>query len=156
MNVTLDQLKQTIGAELQPSSWITVGQEMISNFGHLTMDTQFIHMDRERAAAETPFGGTIAHGFLSLSLASKMAMEVQPRLLGQSMGVNYGFDKIRFLSPVASGKRIRGWFTLSSVTPKGKERVLLSHHFKIEIEGAETPALIGDWLTLIYFEEAIS
>ncbi|OKL45786.1 MaoC family dehydratase [Pseudovibrio exalbescens] len=155
MTVNLDQLHELIGEDLAPSSWILVDQEMISAFGRLTGDEQFIHMDPERARDATPFGGTIAHGFLTLSLASRMALEAQPKIQGQTMGVNYGFDRVRFLHPVASGKRVRGRFSLSEILPKGRGRVLLNYAFSIEIEEEETPALSAQWLTLFYFEEDI-
>ncbi len=122
MELTVEELESKVGEQVGLSDWVTVDQEMISAFGKLTFDEQFIHMDPERAKAETPFGGTIAHGFLTLSLASKFAVEALPVVRGRTMGINYGFNKIRFLHPVASGKRIRGRFTLDTLTRKGDGR----------------------------------
>ncbi|SDR47335.1 MaoC family dehydratase [Pseudovibrio sp. Tun.PSC04-5.I4] len=153
MDKTVEELEAKVGHELGLSSWVVVDQEMITAFGKLTFDEQFIHMDDARAKAETPFGGTIAHGFLTLSLASKFAIEVLPRVKSQSMGVNYGFNKIRFLHPVASGKRIRGRFTLDKLTRKGQGQILQEFGLSIEIEGVESPAMVAKWLTMTYFEE---
>ncbi|KZL18259.1 putative enoyl-CoA hydratase 1 [Pseudovibrio axinellae] len=153
MKITLEQLEAKVGQEVGLSDWLVVDQEMISTFGKLTFDEQFIHMDPERAKTETPFGGTIAHGFLTLSLASKFGLETLPDLEGRTMGINYGFDKIRFLHPVVSGKRIRGRFTLESLTRKGEGQVLQELGVSIEIEGVESPALVAKWLTMSIFEE---
>ncbi|GHB40943.1 nodulation protein NodN [Pseudovibrio japonicus] len=153
MELTVEELESKVGQQVGLSDWVTVDQEMISAFGKLTFDEQFIHMDPERAKAETPFGGTIAHGFLTLSLASKFAVEALPVVRGRTMGINYGFNKIRFLHPVASGKRIRGRFTLDTLTRKGDGQILQEFGLAIEIEGVESPALVAKWLTMTYFEE---
>src|SRR5690606_4599731 len=110
-----------------------------------TEDWQFIHVDPE-AAATTPFGGTIAHGFLTLSLLSKMTFEATPVLEGVAMGVNYGFDKVRFLQPVRAGSRVRGRFRLLEAAEKSPGRWLLKHEVTVEIEGQDKPALIAEWL----------
>ena len=138
-----------IGAEVGVSRWITVDQDRIDAFAKITEDEQFIHVDPE-AAKHTPFGGTIAHGFLTLSLASAMSYDAVAPLDGVVMGVNYGFDKLRFLAPVPAGSRIRGRFRLLSAEDKGAQdgvtRWLLKHELTVEIEGADKPALIAEWL----------
>lgn len=127
------------------SDWFTVSQECINQFADVTIDHQFIHID-EVQAKETPFGGTIAHGFLTLSLLSKFVSEVGLQLEGLTMGVNYGFDKLRFLAPVRAGARIRARFKLNSVTEKKPGQFLMSYGVTVDIEGEDIPALIADWL----------
>ena len=138
-------LQSLIGQEVGVSRWITVDQARIDAFARITEDEQFIHVDPERARA-TPFGGTIAHGFLTLSLASAMSYDAVAPLDGVVMGVNYGFDKLRFLAPVPAGSRVRGRFKLLSADDKGGGRWLLKHELTVEIKGAEKPALIAEWL----------
>jgi len=138
-------LQSLIGQEVGVSRWITVDQARIDAFARVTEDEQFIHVDPERAKA-TPFGGTIAHGFLTLSLASAMSYDAVAPLDGVVMGVNYGFDKLRFLAPVPAGSRVRGRFRLLSAEDKGGGRWLLKHELTVEIEGADKPALIAEWL----------
>ncbi|MGH7026868.1 MaoC family dehydratase [Brevundimonas sp.] len=144
------ELQSLVGQEVGVSRWITVDQARIDAFARITEDEQFIHVDPDRARA-TPFGGTIAHGFLTLSLASAMAEAVEP-LDGVVMGVNYGFDKLRFLAPVPAGSRVRGRFKLLSAEDKGAQdrvtRWLLKHELTVEIEGADKPALIAEWLSM--------
>lgn len=138
-------LQSLVGQEVGLSRWITVDQARIDAFARITEDEQFIHVDPARAKA-TPFGGTIAHGFLTLSLASAMSYDAVAPLDGVVMGVNYGFDKLRFLAPVPAGSRIRGRFRLLSAEDKGGGRWLLKHELTVEIEGADKPALIAEWL----------
>jgi len=138
-------LQSLIGQEVGVSRWITVDQARIDAFARITEDEQFIHVDPERARA-TPFGGTIAHGFLTLSLASAMSYDAVKPLEGVVMGVNYGFDKLRFLAPVPAGSRVRGRFKLLSAEDKGGGRWLLKHELTVEIEGGDKPALIAEWL----------
>jgi len=138
-------LAPLIGKEMGVSRWFVVDQARIDAFAEVTEDRQFIHVDPEAARA-TPFGGTIAHGFLTLSLASAMTYDAVPPLEGVVMGVNYGFDKLRFLAPVPAGSRIRGRFRLLSAEDKGGGRWLLKHELTVEIEGSEKPALIAEWL----------
>ncbi len=145
--------KTKIGTEVGVSNWITVDQEMIDKFATVTHDEQWIHIDPERAAAETPFGGAIAHGFLTLSLASRFAYDCFNMLPGQVMGINYGMNKLRFLKPVLAGSRLRGRFTLQDVATKGPKNMLRTNLLTIEIEGEETPALIAEWLGLAVFED---
>lgn len=149
----LAQIKDQIGTELGVSQWVTIDQEMIDRFADVTHDHQWIHIDPERAARETPFGGTIAHGFLTLSLASKFVYEVLQAMPGQVMGINYGFNKLRFLSPVPAGARVRGRFTLTALTPRNATQLLRETAMTIEIEGQDTPALVADWLGVAVFAE---
>lgn len=147
--VALDEIRARIGEEVGVSSWIIVDQERIDAFADATEDRQFIHVDRQ-AAAQTPFGGRIAHGFLSLSLLSRMGAEAMVLPEGLKMALNYGFDRIRFLSPVKSGKRVRGRFVLDSVEERAPGQLLMRHQVTVEIEGEEKPALTAEWLSLIY------
>ena len=140
-----NDLPSLIGQEVGVSRWITVDQARIDAFARITEDEQFIHVDPE-AAKHTPFGGTIAHGFLTLSLASAMSYDAVPPLEGVVMGVNYGFDKLRFLAPVPAGSKVRGRFKLLAADDKGGGRWLLKHELTVEIEGADKPALIAEWL----------
>lgn len=148
----LENAQTLLGTEVGVSNWITVDQPMIDTFADVTHDTQWIHVDPTRAAAETPFGGTIAHGFLTLSLASRFAYDCFPMLPGQVMGINYGFNKLRFLSPVKAGSRLRGRFVLSSVTKRSDTDLLRENALTIEIEGQDTPALVAQWLGLAVFD----
>ena len=141
------ELPSLIGQEVGVSRWITVDQARIDAFARITEDEQFIHVDPERAKS-TPFGGTIAHGFLTLSLASAMSYDAVAPLDGVVMGVNYGFDKLRFLAPVPAGSKVRGRFKLLSAEDKGGGRWLLKHELTVEIEGADKPALIAEWLSM--------
>ena len=147
--VSLDEIHARVGQEIGISSWLTVDQQRIDAFANATEDRQFIHVD-PAAAAGTPFGGTIAHGFLTLSLLSRMGAEVMLVPEGVKMGVNYGLDRARFLAPVRSGKRVRGRFTLDSVDEKAPGQLLLRHTVTVEIEGEEKPALTAEWLGLIF------
>ena len=139
------ELQALIGEEVGVSKWFDVTQARIDAFADCTEDHQFIHVDPEAAKA-TPFGGTIAHGFLTLSLASAMSYDAVAPLDGVVMGVNYGFDKLRFLAPVLAGSRIRGRLKLLSAEDKGGGRWLLKHELNVEIEGGDKPALIAEWL----------
>jgi acyl dehydratase len=145
---SIDKIRTLVGQEVGVSSWLTVDQERIDAFADATEDRQFIHVDAA-AAATTPFGGTIAHGFLTLSLLSRMGAEAMLIPEGAKMGVNYGLDRVRFLAPVKSGKRVRGHFTLDSVDEKAAGQWLMRHIVTIEIEGEEKPALVADTLALL-------
>ena len=129
------------------SDWFVVDQARIDAFAKVTEDEQFIHIDPERAAT-TLFGGTVAHGFLTLSLLSAMAYSALPRIEGTAHGVNYGFDKVRFLNPVRAGSRVRARFTLRSVTARSARDWQLTYDVSVEIEGVEKPALAATWLTM--------
>ena len=153
MQAALAASEKLIGTEVGVSNWILVDQAMIDQFAETTHDTQWIHVDPERAAKETPFGGAIAHGFLTLSLASRFAYDCFSMMPGQVMGINYGMNKLRFLKPVVAGARLRGRFTLQAVRPRGTEKMIRENLLTIEIEGEETPALIAEWLGLAVFED---
>ncbi len=124
-------------------------QQRIDEFADATEDRQFIHVD-PLAAAQTPFGGTIGHGFLTLSMLSRMAAEAMLVPDSIRMAVNYGLDRVRFIAPVRSGKRIRGRFRLDSVDEKAPGQLLLRHTVTVEIEGEEKPALTAEWLGLLF------
>jgi acyl dehydratase len=134
-----------IGSDLGMSEWILVDQQRINAFADVTGDHQFIHVDPVAAAA-TPFGGTIAHGFLTLSLIASMMPEGAIVLKGIKMGLNYGFERVRFLLPVPSGARIRARHRLKNFEDKGGGRFVVTTEVTIEIEGQDKPALIADWL----------
>ena len=140
-----------IGQEVGVANWITVDQAMIDAFGNITHDTQWIHMDPDRAAAESPFGGTIAHGFLTLSLASRFVYDCFAPPPGQAMGINYGFNKLRFLAPVPAGARVRGRFVLNAISKRSETALLRETGLTIEIEGQDTPALVAEWLGMMVF-----
>jgi acyl dehydratase len=146
--VAMDELRSRIGEEVGVSGWITVYQARIDAFAEATEDRQFIHVD-PAAAAQTMFGGTIAHGFLSLSLLSRMGAEAMLMPDGTKMAINYGLDRVRFLAPVRSGSRVRGRFTLDSVEEKAPGQWLLHHTITVDIEDQPKPALTAVWLTLI-------
>jgi acyl dehydratase len=144
--VPVAELQAMVGRSFA-SRWLTVDQARIDAFANVTEDEQFIHVDPERADA-AGFGGTIAHGFLTLSLLSTMAYSVLPKLEGTVHGVNYGFDRVRFLHPVRSGSRVRGHFTLVAATPRSQREWQLTYEVSVEIEGAHKPALAAVWLTM--------
>ncbi len=143
---------KAVGQEVGVSPWRVVSQEMIDKFADATDDHQFIHVDPERAAAETPFGGTIAHGFLSLSLLSAMAYETIRPILDADVGINYGFERLRFVSPVKSGARVRTRFKLAEMTARPSGWIHINYDVTIEIEGSKKPALTARWLTLAVME----
>ena len=146
---SLDSIRSRIGEEIGVSGWLEIGQQRIEQFADATDDHQFIHVD-PAAAAQTPFGGTIAHGFLSLSMLSRMAADVMLIPDTTRMAVNYGLDRVRFIAPVKSGKRIRGRFLLDSVEEKAPGQILMRHTVTVEIEGEGRPALTAEWLGLIF------
>jgi acyl dehydratase len=147
--VTIEELRGRIGQEVGVSKWFDIPQSAIDAFADLTHDHQFIHIDVEKAKA-TPFGGTIAHGFLTVSMLSAMAYDALPNIAGRSMGVNYGFDRLRMMSPVKAGARIRGRFVLKALESKSPQQHQLIHSVTVEIEDADKPALAADWVTLAY------
>jgi acyl dehydratase len=146
--VTLEELHSRIGTQVGVSDWITIDQKRIDEFADVTEDRQFIHVDAN-AAKETMFGGTVAHGFLSLSLLSRMALDVMLVPDNLKMAVNYGFDRIRFLAPVPVGARVRGIFTLTNVEEKSLGQLLVHHNVMVDIDVTEKPALTADWLSLL-------
>ncbi|PWE17078.1 nodulation protein NodN [Marinicauda salina] len=131
------------------SDWLRVDQERVNAFADATLDHQFIHVDPERAARETPWGGPIAHGFLTLSLMSHFAAQALPPFPDGAIGVNYGFEKVRFLTPVPVGARIRGKFTLARAEERRAGQVQIQQDCVVEIEDSESPALIAQWLSLV-------
>jgi len=137
------------GADLGVSEWIEVDQARIDAFAEVTGDHQFIHVNPE-LAKQTPFGTTIAHGYLTLSLLSRMAYDVMPGIVGTKMGVNYGLNSLRFLAPVKSGRRVRGAFRMSDVVERSPGVIQSTVEVKVEIEGEEKPALAAEWVTLAY------
>ena len=145
-----DKMKELIGQELGVSPWVTVDQDMIDKFAEATGDHQFIHVDPERAKM-TPFGGTIAHGFLTLSLFPRLVAETDmPRPEGVKMGVNYGGNKVRFLTPVRSGSKVRGRFKLVDLEEKRPGQWQQVLDFTVEIEGQDKPALIAEWISQFF------
>ena len=146
---SIEEIKAKVGTEVGVSDWILVDQARIDAFAEVTEDPQFIHIDPV-AAAKTPFGGTIAHGFLTLSLLSRMAADAMMRPEGIRMGVNYGFEKVRFIAPVRSGKRVRGRFVLAGFEEKRPGQFQFLHSVTVEIEGEEKPALTAEWIGQIF------
>ena len=142
-----DMLKQK-GVTFPPGPWVTIDQDRIDTFADCTEDHQFIHIDQERAA-QTPFGGTIAHGFLTLSMLVKMSEEHGVFPENTVMGINYGFDKVRFLAPVRAGKRVRVHSEVVDVNQKDDNRFLVKQAVSVEIEGEDTPALAAEWLSMM-------
>jgi len=145
--VTRQQLAALVGNELGVSGWFTIDQRRVNDFADVTLDHQFIHVDPERARA-TPFGATIAHGFLTLSLLVHLCLPFIPEPANRQLVVNYGFDKIRFVAPVLVGKRIRARGVLGSVEERKPGRIQLRVDVTVEIEGEEKPALVAEWLSL--------
>ena len=145
---SMEELPSLKGRELGSSPWFEVTQDRVQTFAEATEDRQWIHLDVERAKRESPFGGPVAHGFLTLSLLSAMAYSALPRIEGAVHGVNYGFDKVRFLHPVRSGSRVRGHFTLAAATLRSAREWQLSYEVSVEIEGVQKPALAAVWLTM--------
>jgi acyl dehydratase len=150
-SISLDAYQKMVGQEVGVSSWHALDQGRINTFADVIEDHQFIHIDPERARRETAFGATVAHGFLTMSLLSIMSYEVMPVIEGTTMGVNYGFDKLRFISPVRAGSRVRGRFTLAEAKLRKPTELQSRTNVTVEIEGEEKPALVADWIGLIYF-----
>ena len=150
LGIDMDELVvlDHIGIDIDPA---LIDQPRIDTYADVIEDHQFIHVDPERAKKETAFGTTIAHGFLTMSLMSIMSYEVMPVIEGTAMGVNYGFDKLRFLSPVRAGSRVRGRFTLMEAKLRKPKELQSRTNVTVEIEGEQKPALVADWIGLIYF-----
>ena len=146
---SLDEIRSKVGQMVGTSDWIDVTQDRISAFADATEDHQFIHVD-PAAAAAAGFGGTISHGFLNLSLLSRMAADVMLLPDATRMALNYGLDRVRFIAPVKSGKRVRGHFTLDGVDEKAPGQLLIRQTVTVEIEGEEKPALTAQWLGLVF------
>jgi len=148
-SMTLDEIKAYVGKEIGVSDWFTLDQDRISRFADVTEDHMFLHVNPE-AASQTPFGGTIAHGLLTLSMMPVMAYQAVPGVSGTKMGVNYGYNKVRFMAPVKSGKRVRGRFVVKALEPQSGGRMQIVHDCAIEIEGEEKPALVAEWITMVW------
>ena len=146
---SLADIRARVGTDIGASAWILIDQARVDAFAEVTEDRQFIHVDPE-AAARTPLGGTVAHGFLTLSLLSRMAADVMLVPDTLKMALNYGADRVRFLSPVRTGKRVRGQFTLDCIEEKSPGQWLTRHTVTVEIEGEAKPALVAEWLGLTF------
>ena len=146
--INIKEFQTQAGVWEAKSPWIEVSQELINTFADATHDHQFIHTDEARAKTETPFGGTIAHGFLSLSLLSKFVSDIIPQIENKEMVINYGFDKIRFLMPVPSGSKLRGHIKLIECNERKPGEYLSKYDVAVEIENIDKPALIAEWLGL--------
>jgi acyl dehydratase len=146
-SLTRAQLDELVGKPLGVSEWLRVDQARIDAFAEVTEDRQFIHVDPKRAAA-TPFGGTIAHGLLTLSMIVRLCWDFVPKVQGTELVLNYGFDKVRFVTPVKVDSRIRAQASLASVSERKPGQVLINMSVEIEIEDEKKPALIAEWLSL--------
>jgi acyl dehydratase len=144
---TGDEIRKKVGTEIGLSDWVLIDQDRISRFADLTDDHQFIHVDPDKAAA-TPFGGTIAHGFLVLSMLASLGKAASFAMQGVYMGVNYGFEKVRMIAPVRSGKRIRGRFILQDIVERSPGQWRATQDCTVEIEGEPKPAIKAEWLSL--------
>lgn len=145
---TLDKITARIGTEIGTSDWVTIDQARIDAFAEVTEDRQYIHVDPD-AAGQSMFGGTVAHGFLTLSLLSRFAADVMLVPPELKMAVNYGFNNVRFLAPVPVGARIRGIFRLTNIEEKAPGQLLMHHNVMVDIDVTEKPALTADWLGLL-------
>jgi acyl dehydratase len=148
VTMTKDNVHSLVGTELGVSGWIRIDQARINAFADTTEDHQFIHVDPERAA-NTPFRGTIAHGFLTLSLLPRFMEDIGGGMEDVVMGLNYGFDKIRFLAPVKVNSRVRARARLADVQEKAPNQFLIKQEITVEIENESKPALVGEWLTMV-------
>ena len=147
--IALDDYRAKVGSEVGVSDWILVDQAKIDAFAEVTGDHQFIHVNPELAKA-TPFGTTIAHGYLTLSLCSVFAYSAMPGIAGARLGVNYGLNKVRFIAPVKSGSRLRGRFAFIDVMQRPDGAWQTTSSVTVEIEGETKPALAAEWITLTY------
>ncbi len=143
---TMDAMRERVGADFGVSEWMLIDQGKVDSFAELTDDRYFIHVDPERAARETPHGGTIAHGFLTLSLLAQMAYQVCPSIEGTKSGVNYGFNRLRFVAPVRTGSRVRGHFRLKDFEVQPGKRWTATWDVSVEIEDSDKPAIVAEWL----------
>ncbi|MEO0797625.1 MAG: MaoC family dehydratase [Pseudomonadota bacterium] len=144
--ITTAELQDHVGSDLGVSNWVTIDQDLVDRFAAVSGDHQWIHVDPGRAAA-TPFGSTIAHGFLVLSLISQFRAEAVGNISDAVMGINYGFDRLRFTAPVTTGSRVRGRFTLAELDRLDARTVQMKWTVTVEIAGTDKPALVADWVT---------
>ncbi len=147
--VTVAELKEMVGTEVGVSDWFTVTQDRIDDFADATLDHQFIHVDPARAATESPFGVTIAHGFLTLSLLPHLGSGVKLLPEGAKVEINYGTEKVRFLAPVPVDSQIRARVALADVTERRPGQFLIKRTITVEIKGGDRPALVAETLTLV-------
>ena len=150
ISLTMDELRTRVGQEIGVSPWHVVTQAQIDQFADVTGDHQWIHLDRDRAARESPYGTTIAHGFLTVSLLPMLITEAIEITGDVKLRVNYGFNRLRFTGAVPSGSRIRGRFTLQSVKDV-EGGVEIAWALTVEVEGREKPALVAEWLGRTYY-----
>jgi acyl dehydratase len=143
------ELARHVGTELGVSDWITVDQARIDEFAHCTGDHQWIHVDPQRAERESPFGGTVAHGYLTLALLAPTTFEILTANVALKQALNYGLDKVRFLAPLRAGKRVRNRIKVLGVEDKGGGRCLVTTENAVEIEGEPKPALIATALAML-------
>ena len=146
--VAVGEMVNQIGHKFEPGNWMTLDQDRINSFADCTEDHQFIHVDEE-AAAQTPFGGTIAHGLLTLSSLVKLCEDSSLYPENIVMGINYGFNKVRFLAPVRAGKRVRAHVEIQNVEPKDEKRYVVTLAITVEIENEEKPALVAEWMNMM-------
>ena len=146
--VAVSEMVNQIGHKFEPGNWMTLDQDRINSFADCTEDHQFIHVDEE-AAAQTPFGGTIAHGLLTLSSLVKLCEDSSLYPENIVMGINYGFNKLRFLAPVRAGKRVRAHVEIQNVEPKDEKRYVVTLAITVEIEDEEKPALVAEWMNMM-------
>ena len=151
--ITLEELQAQVGGEPRLSRWFKLDQERIDTFADATEDWQWIHTDPDRAVEESPFGAPIAHGFLTLSMLSAMTYDATPEVEGASMGVNYGFNRIRFTNPVKAGQKVRAKFTTREVIERSPGNWMTTTGVTVEIEGEGRPALTAEWLGLTVMGE---
>lgn len=147
--LSMQSIAEKVGQELGTTGWVTLDQGRIQAFADCTGDQQWIHTDVARAQKESPFGGPVAHGMLTLSLLPKWLFELPAAPADAGAILNYGFDKVRFLAPVKSGGRVRARIKLLAATPKEKGRVLLTQEYTVEIENESKPALIAELLVML-------
>ena len=146
--VAVSEMVNQIGHKFEPGNWMTLDQDRINSFADCTEDHQFIHVDEE-AAAQTPFGGTIAHGLLTLSSLVKLCEDSSLYPENIVLGINYGFNKVRFLAPVRAGKRVRAHVEIQNVEPKDEKRYVVTLAITVEIEDEEKPALVAEWMNMM-------
>ena len=150
--LSFDAVFKKLGKVVGKSEWYSIDQSIIDSFADLTKDHFFIHVDPERVKRETPFGSTIAHGFLSVSLLSAMSYDCVPGIEGAHFGLNYGFNKLRFVSPVPVNSRIRGHFTLKDIEKKNNGEITMIYNVIVELENQQKPVLAAEWVTKAFVE----
>ena len=153
IKLSFDEVSAQLGKVVGKSEWYLIDQAMIDSFANLTKDNFFIHVDPERAMKETPLGSTIAHGFLSVSLLSAMSYDCVPGIEGAHFGLNYGFNKLRFVSPVPVNSRIRGHFTLNNIEKKDTGEITMIYDVIVELENQEKPVLAAEWITKAFVKQ---